>query len=429
MASYQSLTKEELLQEREKLLAEYEVYKSKGLKLDMSRGKPGAEQLNLSLPMLDALNSVSDFTAEDGTDCRNYGVVDGIPEAKRLMASLMGVQPDEVIVGGNSSMNMMYDAIARAMTHGMCGAGKPWMKQNKVKFLCPVPGYDRHFAVCEHFGIEMINISMNADGPDMDVVEKMVNGDEAVKGIWCVPKFSNPSGITYSDEVVRRFANLSPKAPDFRIFWDNAYFIHDLYEPRVELLNLFSEAKKTGKEDMVLMFSSTSKVSYPGAGIAALAASRRNIEIIKKQMNVQTIGYDKMSQLRHARYFKSVDFVHEHMKKHAEILRPKFELVLSEMEKELAPLGIAEWEKPLGGYFISLNTMNGCAKQVVALCREAGVVLTPAGSAYPYKQDPNDSNIRIAPSFPPIGELAVTAKLLCLCVKMAAAEKLIKQKM
>ena len=303
------------------------------------------------------------------------------------------------------------------------------MKQNKVKFLCPVPGYDRHFSVCEHFGIEMINISMNADGPDMDVVEKMVNGDEAVKGIWCVPKFSNPSGITYSDEVVRRFANLSPKAADFRIFWDNAYFIHDLYEPRVELLNLFSEAKKVGKEDMVLMFSSTSKVSYPGAGIAALASSRKNIEIIKQQMSVQTIGYDKMSQLRHARYFKSVEFVHEHMKKHAEILRPKFELVLAEMEKELAPLGIAEWEKPLGGYFISLNTMNGCAKQVVALCREAGVVLTPAGSAYPYKQDPNDSNIRIAPSFPPIEELAVTAKLLCLCVKLAAAEKLIKQKM
>ncbi|MDD2955382.1 MAG: aminotransferase class I/II-fold pyridoxal phosphate-dependent enzyme [Oscillospiraceae bacterium] len=429
MASYQSLSKEELVQEREKLLAEYEVYKAMGLKLDMSRGKPGAEQLNLSLPMLDALNSASDFTAEDGTDCRNYGVVDGIPEAKRLMASLMGVHPDEVIVGGNSSMNMMYDAIARAMTHGMCGAGKPWMMQNKVKFLCPVPGYDRHFSVCEHFGIEMINISMNADGPDMDVIERMVNTDEGIKGIWCVPKFSNPSGLTYSDEVVRRFARLSPAAPDFRIFWDNAYFIHDLYEPRVELLNLFEEARSLGKEDMVLMFSSTSKVSYPGAGIAALATSRKNIDVIKKQMSIQTIGYDKMSQLRHARYFKSVEFAHEHMKKHAAILRPKFELVLNEMEQELAPLGIAEWEKPLGGYFISLNTMNGCAKYVVALCKEAGVVLTPAGSAYPYKQDPNDSNIRIAPSFPPLEELAVTAKLLCLCVKLAAAEKLIKQKM
>lgn len=408
-------------------MKEYEAYKCKGQKLDMSRGKPGPDQLVLSAPMLDVLSSQSDLSASDGTDCRNYGCLDGIPEAKRLMGGLLGMPAENMIVGGNSSLNMMYDTVARAMLHGVYGSPKPWCRLEKVKFLCPVPGYDRHFSICQHFGIEMINVPMNEDGPDMDLVERLVREDDSIKGIWCVPKFSNPSGLTYSDEVVRRFANLSPKAPDFRIFWDNAYFIHELTGEKVHLLNLFSEAQKRGKEDMVFVFCSTSKISYPGSGLAAMGASFHNIQNIKMQMTVQTIGNDKMNQLRHVRFFKDEAGVLAHMEKHAQLIYPKFQLVERILEEELGYCGIARWTSPKGGYFISLDTQPGCAKRVVSLCREAGVVMTPAGATFPCGIDPEDANIRIAPTYPSLEELESAAKILCLCVKIATVEKMMAQ--
>ena len=426
MKSYSELTRDELLTIKDELEKEYKEAASKGLKLDMSRGKPAAKQLDLSRDMLDVVNSSSDLKCEDGVDVRNYGILDGISEAKKIMADILGVSSDNVIVFGNASLNIMYDMVSRAMLFGILGS-TPWSKLDKVKFLCPVPGYDRHFAITELFGVEMINIPMKANGPDMDLVEKYVNNDESVKGIWCVPKYSNPQGITYSDEVVKRFAALKPAAKDFRIFWDNAYAIHDLYEDdKDELLEIFAECKKNGNEDMVYEFCSTSKVTFAGGGISALAASKSNIDDVKRTMTIQTIGHDKVNQLRHARYFKDINGVYDHMKKHAAILRPKFEAVINEFEKELSGLGIASWVKPKGGYFISFETMEGCAKAVVAKCKEAGVTLTGAGATYPYKKDPNDSNIRIAPSLPTEEELKQATELFILCVKLVSVDKLLE---
>jgi len=426
MKSYKEMSKEELAALKTELEKAYEDAKGKGLKLDMSRGKPSAAQLDMTMPIMDVLNAESDLKTEAGVDCRNYGVMDGIPEAKALMGAMMGVAPEKVIVCGNASLTIMYNTVSRSVTHGVCGS-TPWCKLDKVKFLCPVPGYDRHFAVTEHFGIEMINIPMTPTGPDMDLVEKYVNEDPAVKGIWCVPKYSNPQGITYSDETVKRFAALKPAAEDFRIFWDNAYGIHDLYEDdKDELLDIMTECEKAGNPDMVYIFASTSKVSFSGSGIAAIAASEKNLADIRKTMTIQTIGYDKINQLRHVRYFKDINGLRAQMKKEADILRPKFEAVISTLEEELSGLGIGEWIKPKGGYFISFNTMEGCAKEVVAKCKEAGVVLTGAGATYPYGKDPQDSNIRIAPSFPTPEEMQQATELFVLCVKLVSVNKLLE---
>ncbi len=419
---YSSMQKEELAGVLAELQNKYKEVKAKGLKLDMSRGKPGADQLSLTEGVLSSVTKSSDCFAENGFDCRNYGVLDGIPEAKKLFADILGVQSENVIVGGSSSLNLMYDEIARAMLFGVHGGDKPWGAQGKIKFLCPVPGYDRHFGICELMGIEMINIPMTADGPDMDAVEDYVSKDESIKGIWCVPKYANPDGCIYSDETVRRFANLKPKAKDFRIFWDNAYIVHDLYGYK-PLANILALAKEAENEDIVVMFTSTSKISFAGAGVAAMAASVNNINKTKKAMGIQTIGFDKLNQLRHAKCFKSADDIIEHMDKHAKILRPKFEAVLRAFDAELAPLGIATWSRPEGGYFISLNVVSGCAKRVYELAKDAGVTLTPAGAPYPYGIDPKDENLRIAPSFPPVNELEDAVAVLCLCVKLAAAEK------
>ena len=425
MTAYKDLSKEELLELKKGLEARFEEIKAKGLSLDMSRGKPAADQLNLSMGMMDVLNSSEELTCANGVDCRNYGGLDGIDEAKQLLADMMEVPKDNVIIFGNSSLNVMYDTVARAMTHGVMGS-TPWCKLDKVKFLCPVPGYDRHFAITEHFGIEMINIPMTSEGPDMDLVEELVNNDPAVKGIWCVPKYSNPQGITYSDETVFRFANLKPAAEDFRIFWDNAYCVHHLYEDKQDyLLEILMECKKAGNPDMVYKFSSTSKISFPGSGIAAMAASDANLKDIRNMMKVQTIGHDKVNQLRHVRFFKDIDGLKNHMQKHAELLRPKFEAVLQILEEELKGLEIGSWVKPRGGYFISFNAMNGCAKAIVDKCKQLGVVLTGAGATYPYGKDPEDSNIRIAPSFPTPEEMAEATKIFALCVKLASVEKLL----
>ena len=425
---YNDMSKEELLALKESLNKEYAEAKAKGLALDMSRGKPSAKQLDVSLGLLDTINSSSDLKTLDGTDCRNYGVLDGIPEAKKLMADMMGTTPDHVIVYGNASLNIMYDQISRAYTHGILG-NTPWCKLDKVKFLCPVPGYDRHFAITERFGIEMINIPMSESGPDMGMVEEYVSNDASVKGIWCVPKYSNPQGYTYSEETVKRMAALKPAAEDFRIFWDNAYVIHDLYDDnKDEIADIISECEKAGNPDMVFEFASTSKVSFPGSGIAALATSANNIADIKKQLTIQTIGHDKLNQLRHVRFFKDINGLKEHMRKHAEFIRPKFEAVESVLEEELSGLGIGSWTEPKGGYFISFEAMDGCAKAIVAKCKEAGVKLTGAGATFPYGKDPKDSNIRIAPSFPTPEEMKQAADLFVLCVKLVSVEKLLENK-
>ena len=428
MTAYKDLSKEELLELKSGLEAQYEEVKAKGLKLDMSRGKPSADQLNLSMGMMDVLNSGVELSCEDGVDCRNYGGLDGIGEAKQLLADMMEVPKDNVIIFGNSSLNVMYDTVARAMTHGIMGS-TPWAKLDKVKFLCPVPGYDRHFAITEHFGIEMINIPMTPEGPYMDLVEKYVNNDPAVKGIWCVPKYSNPQGITYSDDTVFRFANLKPAAEDFRIFWDNAYCVHHLYEDKQDyLIEILMECKKAGNPDMVYKFSSTSKISFPGSGIAAIAASDANLKDIRNTMRVQTIGHDKVNQLRHVRFFKDIHGIVEHMKKHADILRPKFEAVLNILDKELGGLEIGSWIAPRGGYFISFDALDGCAKAIVAKAKEAGVVMTGAGATFPYGKDPHDSNIRIAPSYPTPEELAVAAEVFVLSVKLVSIDKILESK-
>ena len=426
MKAYRNMNKEELLALREQLSAAYEDVKGKGLKLDMSRGKPGFSQLDLSLPMLDVINSSSDMRTVLGNDTRNYGDLDGIGECRRLLADMMSVKKDNVVVCGNSSLNIMYDTVSRSMTKGVNGS-TPWAQLDKVKFLCPVPGYDRHFKITEYFGIEMINIPLLDDGPDMDLVEQYVNNDAAVKGIWCVPMYANPTGISYSDEVVRRFANLRPAAEDFRIYWDHAYCLHHLYEDQQdEILDILTECEKAGNPNMVYIFASTSKVTFPGSGVSAIASSQENIEFIESQMTVQTIGHDKINQLRHSRYFKDINGMKEHMKKHAEIMRGKFEAVLEVLDKELDGLEIGTWTRPHGGYFISFDAMEGCAKAIVAKCKEAGVVLTGAGATFPYGKDPKDSNIRIAPSFPTPEEMAQATDLFVLCVKLVSVEKLLE---
>ncbi len=427
MKPYAELSKTELEELLVQLKAEYKKMQAKDLRLDMSRGKPSLEQLDLSMGLMDVLNSDSDLRCEDGTDCRNYGVLDGIKEAKELMGDMMEVPYDHLIIYGNSSLNIMYDTISRSYTHGVMG-NTPWCKLDKVKFLCVVPGYDRHFGVTEYFGIENVCVPMLETGPDMDLVEKLVSTDESIKGIWCVPKYSNPTGNSYSDETVRRFARLKPAAKDFRIYWDNAYTIHHLYDlDQDHLIEILAECKRAGNPDMVYKFASTSKVSFPGSGIAAIASSLNNLEDIKKQLKNQTIGHDKVNQLRHVRYFKNIHGMVEHMKKHADSLRPKFEAVESILEKELGGLGIAKWTNPKGGYFISFDTMDGCAKDVVDACKKAGVVMTPAGATYPGGKDPHDRNIRIAPSFPPVEDMKTAAQLLALCTKLVSAKKLLAE--
>lgn len=430
MKAYLELSKEELLSLKEQLEKDFEVVKGKGLKLDMSRGKPSVAQLDMGMDIFDVLNSKSDMKSMNGVDVRNYGVVDGLDEAKHMMADIMGVSMENVIVYGNASLNIMYDAVSSAMIHGVMG-NTPWCRLDKVRFLCPAPGYDRHFAITQHFGIEMITVPMTPQGPDMDMVERLVAEDESIKGIWCVPKYSNPQGYTYSDETVRRFANLKPAAKDFRIFWDNAYAVHHLYdeeERQDKILEILGECEKAGNPDMVYEFASTSKISFSGAGVAAIASSQGNLECIKKTLTIQTIGYDKINQLRHARYFKDYNGIKEHMKKHAALMRPKFEAVENILEEQLGGLEIGSWTKPNGGYFISFDAMEGCAKAIVAKCKEAGVVLTGAGATYPYGKDPKDSNIRIAPSFPTPEEMAMATELFVLCVKLVSVEKLLEGK-
>ncbi|MDO5389863.1 MAG: aminotransferase class I/II-fold pyridoxal phosphate-dependent enzyme [Eubacteriales bacterium] len=427
MKKYSEMSREELLELKSQLEAEFEDVKGKGLKLDMSRGKPAAEQLDLGKELLDIVNGESDMKAENGLDTRNYGGPEGIPEAKALMAEMVGTKPENVIVFGNSSLNIMFDTVSRAMTHGIMG-NTPWAKLDHFKFLCPAPGYDRHFRVTEYFGAELVTIPMLEDGPDMDMVEKIVSEDASVKGIWCIPKYSNPTGAVYSDEVVRRFANLKPAAKDFRIFWDNAYCVHDLYEDnQPQILDILSECEKAGNPDMVFEFASTSKVSFAGGGVSMMAASPANLAEVKKHMSTQTIGHDKINQLRHARYFKNMDGIKAHMMKHAASLRPKFEAVLNVLESDLGGLGIGTWTKPLGGYFISFDAMEGCAKAIVAKAKEAGLVMTGAGATYPYGNDPKDSNIRIAPSYPTPEELEVAGKVFVLSVKLVSVNKLLQE--
>ena len=426
MKPYEEMTREELLALRKELKAKYHDFQGRDLRLDMSRGKPSVDQLDLSMGMMDVLSSNDDLTCEDGTDCRNYGGLTGIDEAKELLGDMMEVNPSTIIIYGNSSLNVMYDTISRAMTHGIMG-NTPWCKLDKVKFLCPVPGYDRHFAITEYFGIEMINVPMTPEGPDMDMVEELVSSEEAINGIWCVPKYSNPQGYSYSDETVRRFARLSPAAPDFRIYWDNAYGVHHLYDhDQDHLIEILAECKRAGNMDLVYKFASTSKISFPGSGIACIAASQNNLEDIKAQLKNQTIGHDKVNQLRHVRFFGDIHGMVEHMRKHADIIRPKFEAVEQILERELGGLGIGSWTNPKGGYFISFDSLDGCAKDIVARCKKAGVVMTPAGATYPYGKDPHDSNIRIAPTYPPLSDLITATELFALCVKLVSVEKLLK---
>lgn len=427
MKAYSEMSREELQALRKELQKKYREYQGMDLKLDMSRGKPSVDQLDLSMGMMDVLSSSDDLTCEDGTDCRNYGVLDGIREAKELIGDMIEVNPDNIIIYGNSSLNVMYDTIARSITNGVMG-NTPWCKLDKVKFLCPVPGYDRHFAITEYFGIEMVNVPMTPTGPDMDIVEKLVASDETIKGIWCVPKYSNPQGISYSDDTVRRFARLKPAAKDFRIYWDNAYGMHHLYDhDQDHLIEILAECKRAGNPDLVYKFSSTSKVSFPGSGIAAIATSHNNMEDIKTQLRIQTIGHDKVNQLRHVRFFGDIHGMVEHMRKHADILRPKFEAVQTILEQELGGLGIGTWSSPKGGYFISFDSLEGCAKAIVARCKKAGVVMTKAGATYPYGKDPHDCNIRIAPSYPPVGDLIAAMELFSLCVKLVSVEKLLAE--
>ena len=425
MKKYVEMNKQELNEELVKLKAEYKKYQEMSLSLNMARGKPCIEQLDLSMGLMDALNSEADLSCEDGTDCRNYGVLTGIDEAKVLIGAMMENKPENIIIYGNSSLNVMYDTVSRAYTHGIMG-NTPWCKLDKVKFLCPVPGYDRHFAITEYFGIEMINVDMTPEGPDMDQVEALVSSDESIKGIWCVPKYSNPQGYSYSDETVRRFARLKPAAKDFRIFWDNAYGIHHLYDDDQDyLIEILAECKKAGNPDMVYKFASTSKITFPGSGIAALATSLNNLDDITAQLTNQTIGHDKVNQLRHVRFFKDINGMKAHMRKHADIIRPKFEAVLEILDRDLTPCGIGDWTKPKGGYFISFDAPEGCAKDIVALAKKAGVTMTGAGATYPYKKDPHDANIRIAPTFPSLSDLRTAMDIFTVCVRISAIRKLL----
>lgn len=423
--NYLETSKNELNAELAKMQAEYKKYQDMGLNLDMSRGKPGSSQLDLSEGMLTVLTSKEDCKAVNGLDCRNYGVLDGVPEMKEIFAKVLGVDTSEIMVGGNSSLNMMFDTISTMMTANVNG-GTPWSKLDKIKWLCPVPGYDRHFTITEYFGFEMITVPMTPQGPDMDIIEKLVSEDSSIKGIWCVPKYSNPQGVTYSDETVTRFAKLKPAADDFRIMWDNAYVIHDIAEQGDTLLNLMDECKKYGNEDLPIMFTSTSKITFPGAGIACMATSEKNMKFFRKKYAVQTIGYDKLNMLRHVKFFGNYDGLMEHMQKHRAILEPRFNAVIKKLEDNLSGYGIAQWLKPNGGYFISVDVYEGCAKRTVQLCKEAGVILTGAGATFPYGNDPQDSNIRLAPTLPPVEELELAMDLFCVCAKLAALEKLTK---
>ena len=424
--SYFEMTGAELEAEIASLRAAYDAEVKKGLTLDMSRGKPSTEQLDLSNDMLKILDG-GDCKTETGFDVRNYGVLAGIPEARRLIAELCSVSPENVIIGGTASREVMYNALMRAMTFGVGGGHEPWSKQGKIKFLCPAPGYDRHFGMCADLGIEMINIKMTDDGPDMDEVERLAAGDASIKGMWCVPKYSNPDGITYSEKTVRRIANLTHAAPDFRVFWDNAYIVHDLSDTPDKLVNIFDLIKGSKNEDMVYMFVSTAKITFPGAGISAFISSEKNVAEALSHMNFQTISYDKINQLRHVRYFKNADGVRAHMKRHAAILGPKFDIVKNALDGELGGLGIANWRRPNGGYFVSFYAMPGTAKRIGELCKSAGVTLTNVGATYPYGIDPDDSNIRIAPSYPTRAELEAAMKVFCICVRLAAAEKLLNK--
>lgn len=421
---YKTLGKTELENEFKALKSRYDDFKNRGIALDMSRGKPSEAQLDLSDEAFDEIKNDTEFKNTTGIDCRNYGVLDGLAEVKNLFSEIFGVDASQVIVGGNSSLNMMFDTVAQAMTHGF--GAEPWIKQGKIKFLCPAPGYDRHFSITEYFGIELIIVENTAEGPDMNKVEELVK-DPCVKGMWCVPKYSNPEGFTYSDETVKRIAALKPAAVDFRVFWDNAYAIHDLYEEQDKLLNIYDECVKNGNENLVIQFASTSKISYPGAGVAAQAAGPEDVARLKGRMGFQTIGSDKLNQLRHAKLFPTLDKMLDHMKKHADILRPKFEIVLEQFEKEFGGLDIARWTNPKGGYFISLDLPEGCAKRTHALCKEAGLVITGAGATYPYGKDPKDCNLRIAPSYPETNELKLAAELLAICAKIAIVEKLMAE--
>lgn len=402
-------------------------FKARGLKLNMARGKPSSAQLDLSMGLLHALDGCS-LKAADGTDVRNYGGLNGIPEARALFGEILGMPADQIIIGGSASLNLMYDTISRAFLHGVLPGSTPWSKVDGIKFLCPAPGYDRHFSICQSFNIEMIPVPLKEDGPDMDIIEKLLAADDTIKGIWCVPMYSNPDGITYSDEVVKRFAALKPAAKDFRIFWDNAYCMHHLDPNNPDhLYNIYDACKAAGNEDMVYMFASTSKITFAGSGISAMAASPANIEFTSKQLNIQTISYDKVNQLRHCKFLPNKAAIEAHMAKHAAILKPKFQMVVETLEKEIAPLGVAHWHNPKGGYFVSFYGMDGTAKRTVELCKEGGVVLTGAGATYPYGKDPHDSNIRIAPSLPPVEELKQAMELFCIAVKLASVERLLSK--
>ena len=424
MKPYKEMSKEELASEIELLRKQYKKYQGMELNLNMARGKPCQEQLDLSMGLMDALTSDADLTCEDGTDCRNYGVLTGIHEAKVLIGDMMENNPDDIIIYGNSSLNVMYDTISRAYSHGIMG-NTPWCKLDKVKWLCPVPGYDRHFGITEYFGFEMIPVPMSPTGPDMDMIENLVANDDSIKGIWCVPKYSNPQGYSYSDDTVRRFARLKPAAKDFRIFWDNAYGIHHLYDDKQDyLIEILAECKRAGNPDLVYKFASTSKITFPGSGIAAMATSPNNMKDILETMKHQTIGHDKVNQLRHVRFFKDIHGMVEHMRKQADIIRPKFEAVEQILDEELSGLEIGTWTMPKGGYFISFDALDGCAKEIVGKCKKAGVQMTGAGATWPYGKDPHDSNIRIAPTYPPIDDLKTAAKLFTLCVKLVSVNKI-----
>lgn len=424
MKTLKEMNRDELLVFYENAKLEYASCKAKGLKLDMSRGKPGREQLDLTFDVLTTLNSIDQCTI-DGVDVRNYGIVDGLPSCKALFADILSVKSEQVFVGGNSSLNLMYDIISKAYTHGMLHSKKPWSKLDEVKFLCPVPGYDRHFAVSASFGTKLIPVPLYEDGPDMDMIEELVK-DSSVKGMWCVPKFSNPDGFIYSDETIRRIASLKPAAPDFTLMWDNAYCVHELEGEFIPFINIIDECEKYGNADMVYEFCSTSKITIPGSGVACFAASEANIKYQKSLITFQTIGHDKVNQLRTVLYLKNREHTLELMKKHAEILKPKFDAVIESLDSEIAPLGFASYHKPKGGYFISLNTLEGTAKRALTLAKEAGLVMTPAGATFPYGNDPKDSNIRISPSVPSPEELKEASAILCACLKLSAAEKMLE---